>query len=703
MDAPTSCCIIGAGYAGLGVARALAARGIPFDWFERNDALGGNWLDGVYDSTHIISSRDSTAYADLPMPRDYPDFPSRAQVLDYLNAYADRFDLRRRIRFGATVERVTPAEGGRWTVALAGGEARAYEHVVVCNGHHWAQRIPSYPGSFAGKAIHSKAYRNPGDLDGRRVLVVGGGNSGCDIAVEAARHFGEAHVSMRRGYWFLPKTIFGIPTAELERPWLPTWAQKAVLKALLAVAVGPNRRYGLAAPDHDLFDLHPVVNSQLLYFLRHGLVRAHPDIARLDGKTVHFVDGGAIEVDTIVWATGFHVRFPFLDPALLAWENGVPRRVFGLFVPGRAGLYLFGLLQPRGGAGPLISAAAELVADAVEAQAERARPIADELAALSPPSARMLAGVHETLRDIRRARRALGRPAASICLRAHGVGGAPNDRPAPAAPRAGALDGKRVLVTGAAGAIGSAACDALRRAGARVVGLDRRPHPGGLVADLRDAAAVRRAVEEAVARLGGLDVLVNNAGVGAPCDAGVAPDAAALAHLDVNLLGAWRATAAALPSLVAAGGRVVNVASLLAGVSVPFAAGYAASKRALAAWSDALRMEYGQRIAVTTVYPGYVKTPIHDEVLRAGLSFDGLVGEESVAAVARTIVRAASGRPRRDLATSWRGAVALVAARLAPSLVERIVTARVRRAAGRGSFDAAPMATGLRERMAAAR
>jgi Flavin-binding monooxygenase-like len=394
--------IMGAGFAGLGVAKAFADAGIPYDHVEADDAIGGNWYHGVYDSTHLISSRDSTEYADHPMPREYPDFPSRDQMLAYLNSVADAHGLRGRIEFETEVSRVEPLSPhgmSGWRVTLAGGETREYRGVVVCNGHHWAKRIPEYPGTFSGKTLHSKDYKRPSDFAGRRVLVVGAGNSACDIAVEAAREGLETWISIRRGTHFLPKTIFGVPTSEIDRWWLPTFAQKALLKALLRIVAGPNELYGLPAPEHDIFDRHPTVNSDLLHALRHGILAPKPDVARLDGKAVEFTDGSRVEVDTIVWATGFDVAFPFLDRDLFEWEGKYPK-LAGVMPPGIANLYVFGLGQPRGGAGPLITAGSRLLARIVLAQRDMDHPIASDLARLRKPEARELFGVSEMKRQI---------------------------------------------------------------------------------------------------------------------------------------------------------------------------------------------------------------------------------------------------------------------------------------------------------------
>jgi NAD(P)-dependent dehydrogenase (short-subunit alcohol dehydrogenase family) len=247
----------------------------------------------------------------------------------------------------------------------------------------------------------------------------------------------------------------------------------------------------------------------------------------------------------------------------------------------------------------------------------------------------------------------------------------------------------RVIVTGAAGGIGGAATAALRARGARVIGLDLRAGVAGdvLACDVRDQASVDRAVAEAIERLGGLDVLINNAGIGIPQSAGLAPDADALAVIDVNLLGPWRVTAAALPALRAARGRVVNVASGLAHVTVPFATAYGMSKRGLVAYSDALRLEFGDEITVTTVYPGYIRTPIHAPSRAGGVPLEGAVPAERLEDAARALARAALGRPVRDLATTRRGAISYALVRRLPRrLVDRLTLGRVRGLARRGHF-----------------
>jgi NAD(P)-dependent dehydrogenase (short-subunit alcohol dehydrogenase family) len=253
---------------------------------------------------------------------------------------------------------------------------------------------------------------------------------------------------------------------------------------------------------------------------------------------------------------------------------------------------------------------------------------------------------------------------------------------------------KRVIVTGAASGIGAAACEELRSRGAAVAGLDVNARADGLIeCDVRDQESVDRAVAEAIERLGGLDVLVNNAGIGPTQSAGLPPGDDAVACIDVNLLGPWRVTAAALPALRETDGRVVNVASGLAHLAVPFAPAYCMSKRGLVAYSDALRLELGDLIEVTTVYPGYVRTPIHDQSASDGFALEGIVPEERLDDAARAVARAALGPPVRDLATTRRGGLGYAGLRAVPrGLKDRATLAVLRRHAKRGRFDRSRLA-----------
>jgi len=262
---------------------------------------------------------------------------------------------------------------------------------------------------------------------------------------------------------------------------------------------------------------------------------------------------------------------------------------------------------------------------------------------------------------------------------------------------------KRVLITGASGGIGKATTAELLARGAEVVGIDLRAdeEAGVIACDVRDQGAVERAVAQAVEQLGGLDVLINNAGLGTPQSAGTVPDDGALTVIDVNMLGPWRVTSAALPALRESGGRVVNVASGLAHMAIPYAPAYCMSKRGLVAYSDALRLEHGDRISVTTVYPGYIRTPIHDASRVSGVGLEGAVPAEPLEAAARVMASAAlDPKARRDVATSRRGAIGYALLRFVPPRVmDRVIRGQVARMARGGSFADKGLASDLVHRL----
>jgi NAD(P)-dependent dehydrogenase (short-subunit alcohol dehydrogenase family) len=260
--------------------------------------------------------------------------------------------------------------------------------------------------------------------------------------------------------------------------------------------------------------------------------------------------------------------------------------------------------------------------------------------------------------------------------------------------------GLRVLVTGAAGTFGQAICQRFTDLGAQVIGLDISPSPDPritvLPCDLTQDAAVAEAVSVALARLGGLDILINNAGIGGPAPAEQPPGAEVRRQLEINLLGAWRTTAACVDALVASRGRVVMLASRMAVMQLPLAAAYGASKRALVAYADALRLELGTHVGVTCVYPSAVRSPIHDSTAAAGLSLEGMSQYEPLEGVVDAVLRAALGRRlRRDLPTTRRGAVEFFLARHLPAVTDRIVARTLAGRVRSGAFGDAELAAGV--------
>lgn len=368
--------VIGAGPVGLAMAAALKKRDIPFHIVDAAGGVGGNWLHGVYRTAHIVSSKKATEYADYPMPADYPDFPSADQMLAYLEAFARDRDLLKHAEFNTSVERAAPDEdSGRWLVKLSNGEERIYKGVVVCNGHHWEKRFPDLGPSFTGELLHSKDYRGPEPLAGKRVLVIGGGNSGVDMACDAGRFGRSCDISLKSGYWYLPKTFLGRPLTDIPLWGLPIFLQRAILKSIVRLTIGDYRRYGLAKPDHKMFERHPAFGTDLLNAIRLGRVKPRPGIKSVAGKTVTFADGTSGEFDLVLAATGFNTTYPFLPDGLVNVKSNVVQVYGGAFPPGVRGLYIVGWAQARNGFGRLITPVSELYARMIAMQDEMEFPL----------------------------------------------------------------------------------------------------------------------------------------------------------------------------------------------------------------------------------------------------------------------------------------------------------------------------------------
>ncbi len=322
-------CVIGAGSSGIAAAKELHQRGIPFDCFELGDRVGGNWVfrntNGVsssYKSLHINTSRERMEYSDYPMPKSYPDFPRHDHIARYFDDYVDHFGFRDDIHFGIGVDHVGPRDDGRFDIRLTDGTERIYTHVVVCNGHHWDMRWPepAFPGSdtFEGEQIHSHQYEEEGQLAGKDIVVLGVGNSGMDIAVDASYHAQNTYLAHRRGAHVIPKYLFGKPIDQIggsER--LPGPIRFWLMGLMVKLAQGKMEDYGLKKPDHKLGHAHPTISGRILDRLSHGAIIPKPNIASLGKDTVRFDDGSEVHADLVVYCTGYRITFPFFDPRVL--------------------------------------------------------------------------------------------------------------------------------------------------------------------------------------------------------------------------------------------------------------------------------------------------------------------------------------------------------------------------------------------------
>jgi Flavin-binding monooxygenase-like len=368
-------CIIGAGSSGIAAAKALHERGIPFDCFEKSDRVGGNWVFGnkngmsaAYRDLCINTSRPKMEYADFPMPESYPDYPHNTHIADYFDSYVDHFGFREKIVFETGVQCASRREDGVWEIELDTGETRLYDALLVANGHHWNPRWPepAFPGAdtFTGEQLHSHSYRESSLFTGKRVVVLGIGNSAVDIAVESSYVASHTYLAARRGAWILPKYIFGKPSDQYPYPIvLPLKLRLLLIHRGIRRYTGPPERFGLPKPDHRFGEAHPTISGRILDRLQHGAITPKPNIASLDGSEVRFVDGSAVDADIVVYCTGYKITFPFFDPDLIsAPDNHIElfRRVFHPEIPG---LFFIGLLQPIGAIMPLAEAQGALVGD----------------------------------------------------------------------------------------------------------------------------------------------------------------------------------------------------------------------------------------------------------------------------------------------------------------------------------------------------
>ncbi|MFA6298744.1 MAG: NAD(P)-binding domain-containing protein [Nocardioides sp.] len=355
--------VIGAGPAGLAAARNLQRAGIPWVGYELAAGVGGLWdIDGprstVYESAHLISSKRTTEFAEFPMADDVADYPSHRELLGYFRDFATAYDLTSGFEFGSEVVAAAPHPDGGWTVTVQHGgehatERREHRHagVLVANGTLSEPSVPTFAGSFDGEVLHTSAYKSPTIFAGKRVLIIGAGNSGCDIAVDAVHHAASVDLSVRRGYYFVPKYLFGKPADTLNqgRP-LPPRIKQAIDTRVLKMFTGDPVRFGFPKPDYKIYESHPIVNTLVLHHLGHGDLAVRPDVRRFAGGGVDFVDGTTSQYDVIVLATGYHLHYPFLDPALLRWRGrgSAPDLYLNIFTQADPDLFVLGMIEASG-------------------------------------------------------------------------------------------------------------------------------------------------------------------------------------------------------------------------------------------------------------------------------------------------------------------------------------------------------------------
>ena len=371
MGGVTKSCIIGAGPSGLAAAKALQDEGLDYDIFELSDDVGGVWYynsptgrSAAYKSLHINTSKDQMQFSSYPMPEEYPVYTDHKQIFDYFKDFAQHFGVYERIEFNTGVEHCERQEDGRWSVRLSTGETRDYNSLLVCNGHHWDQRWPEppFPGEFKGEVMHAHSYRTPDILTGKRVVLLGIGNSAMDIAVEASYVAEEVTLVTRRGAYVLPKYMLGKPLDHWTKPGVPFWIAQKFFSFMLWLSVGRVEDFGIPKPDHKLMEAHPTISSTFLDRVGHGCIGIKPNIEELCGDHIRFTDGSTVEADVLIYCTGYKISFPFLEHDIISTEDNDVNLFLHMVKPEYDNLFFIGLVQPLGAIFPLSEVQAEYAA-----------------------------------------------------------------------------------------------------------------------------------------------------------------------------------------------------------------------------------------------------------------------------------------------------------------------------------------------------
>nr|XP_039270502.1 flavin-containing monooxygenase 5-like isoform X1 [Styela clava] len=378
---PKKIAIIGAGCSGLAAIKCCLDEGLEPACFDKDHEIGGLWRyeEGerdaatVYQTTVINSSKETLAFSDFPIPKEYPNFMHHTKVMEYFNLYAEKFYLRKYISLNTEVVNCCPTadfkETGKWQLILkkvldGGTENRIFDGVMVCVGHHAVPYYPlhDFPGveKFQGKKMHSRSYRTSTPFEGKRVTVVGMGNSGCDMAVELSRNAKQVYLSTRRGTWLFSRIMDkGVPFDFLLITRFTSWLMlnlPSLMNPLFESILNTrfdHEKYGVK-PKHRVLSQHPTISDELPHRIVNGTVILKPNVTEFTENEVIFKDGTREKIDAVIFATGFSFEFPFLDRNIIdttSNQSGLYRLVWPMNLEQNT-LAVIGLVQPLTVIGP---------------------------------------------------------------------------------------------------------------------------------------------------------------------------------------------------------------------------------------------------------------------------------------------------------------------------------------------------------------
>lgn len=307
--------------------KAAKENDFEVDAFESSDGIGGLWRyddnrHGVAAFTHINVSKHNYCFSDFPFDSSTPDYPHHSQMLQYLQAYALKFRLLPHIMFNTTVQSVALAGDGGVVVTTTNAQRGCltshYDHIMIASGHHVTPITPQFPGlsSFEGQALHSISYKKPQGFEGKRVVVVGIGNSGVDIATSLVGTAAAVDLSSRSGAWVVPNYLFGTPTDHYVSRLalaLPLSLTAPLFERMVSIQCGSPFKWGFN-PKMRITQSQPTVSATLVHHVARGSIVLRPNIKSISKRSVEFDDGRSASADIIVFATGYKISFPFLSP-----------------------------------------------------------------------------------------------------------------------------------------------------------------------------------------------------------------------------------------------------------------------------------------------------------------------------------------------------------------------------------------------------
>ncbi|KFK23319.1 hypothetical protein AALP_AAs74635U000900 [Arabis alpina] len=356
--------IIGAGPSGLATAACLHEQGVPFVVLERADCIASLWQRRTYDRIKLHLPKNICQLPKMPFPEDYPEYPTKRQFIDYLESYANRFEIRP--QFSECVQSARYDEtSGLWRIkttsssSISGADMEYIcRWLVVATGENAERVVPKIDGltaEFEGEVIHSCEYKSGEKYKGKSVLVVGCGNSGMEVSLDLANHNANPSMVVRSSVHVLPREIFGKPTFEISMmlmKWLPLWLVDTIILILAWLVLGNLTKYGLKRPNMGPMELKavtgktPVLNIGAVEKIKSGDVHIVPGIKGFSNHHVELVDGHILDLDAVVLATGYRSNVPsWLQENDLFSKNGFPKSAYPDAWKGKSGLYAAGFTR----------------------------------------------------------------------------------------------------------------------------------------------------------------------------------------------------------------------------------------------------------------------------------------------------------------------------------------------------------------------